>query len=117
MKRTFILAVAFFICFGIAVAGFAGETGKPQGRQQQSPTFSCPRSIAVDVTIKTSAAVAGWDSIPAQSKFSLLIKENAVRGNAMICHYSNGTVDYNIHRVFPKGMTCYIAPNQSFMCQ
>ncbi|HOW53528.1 MAG TPA: hypothetical protein PLR60_02645 [Syntrophorhabdaceae bacterium] len=114
MRRTFILTAAFFICFGTAAAGFAGETGKPQ---QQSPTFSCPRSIAVDVTIKTSAAVAGWDSIPAQSKFSLSIKENAVRGNAMFCHYSNGTVDYNIHRVFPKGRTCYIAPNQSFICQ
>lgn len=115
MRRIFVFMVVLFACFGIA-SGFAAETGKSQGKQQ-SPTFSCPRGIAVDVTIKTSAAVAGWDSIPAQSKFSLSIKENAVRGNAMICHYSNGTVDYNIHRVFPKGRTCYIAPNQSFMCQ
>jgi len=79
--------------------------------------FPCPRSIAVDVTIKTASAIGGWDSMPAQSRFTLAIKESAVRGNSMICNYTNGTVDYNLTRVFPQGKTCYIAPSQSFMCQ
>lgn len=115
MKRTFVLTVAIFVCFGV-VPGFAAEAGKTQG-VQPGQAIQCPRSITVDVTIKTASAEAGWDSIPARSRFNLAVKESAVRNKAMFCHYSNGTVDYNIHKVFPKGKTCYIAPDQSFMCQ
>ncbi len=115
MKRTFILTVVLFACFGV-VSAFAAETGKARGKQP-GQAIQCPRSISVDVTMRTAAAVSGWDSIPARSKFTLSIKENVVRGSSMICHYSNGTVDYNIHKVFPKGKTCYIAPDQSFVCQ
>lgn len=116
MKKTFVIAIALFICFGV-VSGFAAETVKPQAGQQQGQAVQCPRNITVDVTIKTASQEAGWDSIPARSRFTLAVKESAVRNKAMFCHYSNGTVDYNIHRAFPKGKTCYIAPDQSFMCQ
>ena len=111
MKKMFILAIVLFFCFGVS-AGFAAEQVKQQGQ-----TLLCPRSIAVDVTIRTSSAAGGWDAVPAHSRFTLAVKENVVRGNTMICHYTNGTVDYNLSRVFPKGRTCYIAPDQSFVCQ
>ncbi len=110
MKRTFVLTVVIFV-FCSVISVFAAEPGK------KGQMFPCPRSIAVDVTIKTASAIGGWDSMPAQSRFTLAIKEGAVRGNSMICHYTNGTVDYNLTRVFPQGKTCYIAPSQSFMCQ
>jgi hypothetical protein len=110
MRRAFVLSILLFLCFA-AVSSFAADetkTGEP---------FACPRAVNVEVGIKTAGSVTGWDAIPARSTFTLAIKEGAVRGTTMICHYTNGTVDYNLTRVFPKGKTCHIAPNQSFMCQ
>jgi len=110
MRRAFVLLIVFFVCFGI-VSVFAAEPGK------SGEPYACPRAVMVEVAMRTAGPVSGWDAIPAQSRFTLAIKENAVRGTTMICHYTNGTVDYNLTKAFPRGKTCYIAPSQSFMCQ
>lgn len=110
MKRVFVLSIMFFVCF-VAVSSFAAEPAKP------GEPYACPRAVNVEVGIKTGGSVSGWDAVPARSTFTLAIKENTVRGSTMICHYTNGTVDYNLTKVFPRGKACHMAPNQSFMCQ
>jgi hypothetical protein len=110
MRRVFVLSIVFLVCF-VAVSSFAADTARP------GESYACPRAVNVEVGIKAAGSVTGWEAMPARSTFTLAIKENAVRGNTMICHYTNGTVDYNLTKVFPKGKTCYLAPNQSFMCQ
>ncbi len=110
MKRIFVVAVVFFVCL-LAVSLYAAEPARP------GESYVCPRAVNVEVGIRAAGTVTGWDAIPARSTFTLAIKENAVRGSSMICHYTNGTVDYNITKAFPKGKTCYLAPGQSFMCQ
>ena len=108
MRYTLIALVLFFVCLsGISLAA---DTAK-------SDQVVCPRTITVEVLIKTTGAVSGWEAIPAKSTFTLTAKESVVRNNSLICHYTNGTVDYNIARAFPKGKNCFLAPNQSFMCQ
>jgi len=110
MRRAFVLSIALSLCFA-AVSSFAADQGKA------GEPFVCPRAVNVEVGIRTAGGVTGWDAIPARSPFTLALKESAVRGSTMICHYTNGTVDYNLTRAFPKGKTCHLAPNQSFMCQ
>jgi hypothetical protein len=110
MRRTVLVLIVFFVCLS-SVSLFAAEQAKP------GEPYTCPRAVSVEVVIKTAGAVNGWDAMPARSTFTLAIKENAVRANSMICHYTNGTVDYNLTKAFPKGKICYLAPNQSFMCQ
>jgi len=110
MRRTTALSIMFFLFFA-ALSCFAAEPAKP------GEPYACPRAVNAEVLIRTAGQVTGWDAIPARSTFTLAIKENAVRGTTMICHYTNGTVDYNLTKAFPKGKTCYIAPGQSFMCQ
>lgn len=87
---------------------FAAEATQP---------LACPRSVTVEVTIKAPTPVSGWEAAPAKSTFTLAVKESAVRNDLMICHYTNGTVDYNLAKVFPKGKKCFLAQNQSFVCQ
>jgi len=110
MRRAFVLSILLSVCFAAGSSFAAGEakTGEP---------FVCPRAVNVEVGIRTTGGTTGWEAIPARSTFTLAIKESAVRGSTMICHYTNGTVDYNLTRAFPKGKTCHIAPNESFMCQ
>lgn len=110
MRRAFVLSILLSVCFA-AFSSFAADEA------QAAEPFVCPRAVNVEVGIKTTGAATGWDAIPARSIFTLAIKESAVRGTTMICHYTNGTVDYNLTRAFPKGKTCHLAPNQSFMCQ
>lgn len=98
-----------FICLSSA-ALFAAETAKEQ-------SLACPRSIAVEVAIKAHGQISGWEAPPAKSTFTLAITESVVRNNSLICHYSNGTVDYNLAKAFPKGKKCFLGPNQSFVCQ
>ncbi|MEN6617458.1 MAG: hypothetical protein ABFD12_12955 [Syntrophorhabdus sp.] len=110
MKTALVLAIVLAMSM-LSYTAFAADTVKT------GQSYSCPRSIAVEVTMKSPSAASGWEAIPAKSTFTLAITENAVRGEAMICHYTNGTVDYNLAKSFPKGKTCYLAPNQGFMCQ
>jgi hypothetical protein len=106
------LVIVTVLCIGLfSVSLFAAE----QAKSDQS--LICPRSLTVEIAIRTIAPVSGWEAIPAKSTFTLAIKENVVRDNSMICHYTNGTVDYNLAKVFPKGKNCLLAPNQSFRCQ
>jgi hypothetical protein len=107
--KTALVPIIFLVCLS-SISAFAADA--PISGQ----SYACPRSVAVEVTIKTDSPVSGWETIPAKSTFTLAIKENAVQRDAMICHYSDGTVDYNIAKASPKGKTCHIAPNQSFMC-
>ena len=109
MRCVVVVLTVCFVCLSSA-ALFAGEKAKEQ-------SLVCPRSIAVDVTIKTQGQISGWEAPPAKSTFTLAISENVVRNNSLICHYSNGTVDYNMVKLFPKGKTCFLGPNQSFVCQ
>ena len=92
-------------------------TALPLFAADSTQSLACPRSITVEVTIKAQTPVAGWEAAPAKSTFTLAVKENAVRNAVMICHYTNGTVDYNLAKVFPKGKNCFLAQNQSFVCQ
>ena len=106
------LVIATVLCTGLSfVSLFAAEPAK------LDQSLICPRSLTVEVAIKTAVPVSDWEAIPAKSTFTLAIKENAVRNNSMICHYTNGTVDYNLAKLFPKGKNCFLAPNQSFRCQ
>jgi hypothetical protein len=109
MRCVFIVLTVCFVCLS-SLTLFAGEKAKEQ-------SLVCPRSISVEVTIKTQGQITGWEAIPAKSTFTLAITENVVRGNSLICHYTNGTVDYNLAKAFPKGKTCFLGPNQSFVCQ
>lgn len=110
MRKACFLSILVLVCLS-SVALFAAEQAKP------GEPYTCPLAVSVEVVMKTAGAVNGWDAMPARSTFTLAIKENAVRANSMICHYTNGTVDYNLTKVFPKGKICYLAQGQSFMCQ
>lgn len=110
MRYTLVIVTVFFVCLS-GMSLFAADTAK------SDQPVSCPRSVTVEVTIKATGSVGGWEAIPAKSTFTLAIKENAVKNHSMICHYTNGTVDYNLAKVFPKGKNCFLAPSQSFMCQ
>ena len=109
MRYVLVVLSVCFICAS-SVALFAAETVKEQ-------SLVCPRSIAVEVAIKAQGQISGWEAPPAKSTFTLAITENAVKSNSLICHYSNGTVDYNLVTLFPKGKKCFLAQNQSFVCQ
>ncbi len=109
MKRIFITLVVCFVCLS-SVPLIAAEKAKEQ-------SLVCPRSVSVEVAIRSHGQVSDWEAIPAKSTFTLAIKENAIRNDSLICHYSNGTVDYNLAKLFPKGKKCYLGPNQSFICQ
>lgn len=110
MRCIFIIVTIFFVCLS-SLPLFAAETTRPD------QSLVCPRAVSVEVTMRTAGPISGWEAIPAKSTFTLAITENAVRNNSMICHYTNGTVDYNLAKLFPKGKNCFLAPNQSFMCQ
>jgi len=110
MRCTLVFLTVFFVCLS-SLPLFAAETA----RTEQS--LVCPRAVTVEVIIKAAEQVSGWETIPAKSTFTLAIKQNAVRNSSMICHYTNGTVDYNLAKIFPKGKNCFLAPNQSFVCQ
>lgn len=109
MRCVFIVLTVCFVCL-LSLTLSAGEKAKEQ-------SLVCPRSLSVEVTIKTQGQITGWEAIPAKSTFTLAITENVVKNNSMICHYTNGTVDYNLAKAFPKGKNCFLAPNQSFVCQ
>ena len=109
MKTALVPAIIFLACLS-TVSAFAADPA------MSGQSYACPGSVSVEVAIQTGSPVNGWEAIPAKSTFILAIKENAVKNGAMICHYTNGTVDYNIAKVFPKGKTCHLAPKQSFMC-
>jgi phosphoribosylformimino-5-aminoimidazole carboxamide ribonucleotide (ProFAR) isomerase len=102
------IVIVCLICLS-SVASFATEKAKEQ-------SLACPRSIAVDVTIVTQGQISGWDAIPAKSTFTLAIKENAIQNESLICHYTDGTVQYNLAKTFPKNKKCFLGPNQSFIC-
>ena len=109
MRRAFIALTVCFV-FLSPLALCAAETAKGE-------SFACPRSLSVEVMIKTQGEVNGWAAIPAKSTFTLAIKENVIQNDSLVCHYSNGTVDYNLAKLFPKGKKCFLGPNESFICQ
>lgn len=109
MRCACIVLTVCFICLS-SIASFAAEKAKEQ-------SLVCPRSIEVEVTMKARGQVSGWEAIPATSTFTLAIIENVIRNDSLICHYTNGTVDYNLAKLFPKGKKCFLGPNQSFVCQ
>ena len=101
-----LLTVCSALLSGIPL--FAADTAK------SDQFVTCPGTVNVEVEIKATTAIGGWAAIPAKSTFSLSIKEGVVKNTSMICHYTNGTVDYNLAKPFPKGKVCFLAPGQSF---